>query len=79
MRFRYTFAVEIINPTAMTKYKLKKTKTEESVVNAYKRMEESVTRGYQAVENAVVGTYQKIEDKFVDTFLKEVKDEKDNK
>ena len=59
----------------MTKYRLKKTKTEESIVNAYKRMEESVVRGYQAVENAVVGTYQKIEDKFVEAFLEEVKDE----
>ena len=79
MRFRYTFAVEIINLTAMAKYKLKKTKPEESIVNAYKRMEESVVKGYQTVENAVVGTYQKIEDKFVDTFQEEVKDEKDNK
>ena len=59
----------------MTKYRLKKTKTEESIVNAYKRMEESVVKGYQAIEDTVVGAYQKIEDKFVGAFLEEVKDE----
>ena len=63
------------NLTAMTKYRLKKTKTEESIVNAYKRMEESIVTRYLAIENAVVGAYQKIEEKFVDTFLEEMKEE----
>lgn len=62
----------------MTKYRLKKTKTEESIVNAYKRMEGSIVKGYQAIEDTVVGAYQKIEDKFVDTFLEEVTDEDEN-
>lgn len=60
------------------KYKLKTTKTEKSIVEAYKKLERSVVNGYSAIENAVVGTYQKIEDKFVDTFLEEVKDDNDN-
>lgn len=74
--FRCTFAVEIINLTAMTKYKLKKTKTEESIVNAYKRMEAGVVKGYQAIEDTVVGAYQKIEDKFVEAFLEKENEEK---
>ena len=55
------------------KYKLKTTKVEKSVVEAYKKLERSVVESYFAVENAFVGAYQKIEDKFVDTFLEEVK------
>lgn len=66
--------------TTMTKYRLKKTKTEESIVNAYKRMEGSIVKGYQAIEDTMVGTYQKIEDKFVEAFLvKENEDENENK
>ena len=57
------------------KYKLKTTKVEKSVVEAYKKLERSVVESYFAVENAFVGAYQKIEDKFVDTFLEEMKDE----
>ena len=53
------------------KYKLKTTKVEKSVVEAYQKLERSVVKSYFAVENAFVGTYQKIEDKFVDTFLVE--------
>lgn len=60
------------------KYKLKTTKVEKSVVEAYKKLERSVVESYFAVENAFVGAYQKIEDKFVDTFLEEVTDENDN-
>ncbi len=59
----------------MTKYRPKKTKTEESIVRAYKQMEESIVRSYFAMERAVVGRYQKIEDKFVDTFLEELSNE----
>ena len=39
----------------MTQYKLKKTKTEESILNAYKRMEERIVASYFAIENSVVG------------------------
>lgn len=39
----------------MTQYKLKKTKTEESIMNAYKRMEERIVASYFAIENSVVG------------------------
>ena len=60
------------------KYKLKTTKVEKSVVEAYKKLERSVVESYFAVENAFVGAYQKIEDKFVDTFLEEVTDENEN-
>ena len=60
------------------KYKLKTTKVEKSVVEAYQKLERSVVKSYFAVENVFVGTYQKIEDKFVDTFLEEVTDEDDN-
>lgn len=60
------------------KYKLKTTKVEKSVVEAYQKLERSVVKSYFAVENVFVGTYQKIEDKFVDTFLEEVKDDNDN-
>lgn len=66
-------------PTSMTtnkpKYKLKPTKIEKSVVEAYKRLEQSVVNSYFAIENTVVGAYQKIEDKFVDTFLVEDNDD----
>ncbi len=57
--------------TNKPKYRLKPTKIEKSVAEAYKRLEQSVVNSYFAIENAVVGTYQKIEDKFVDTFLVE--------
>lgn len=60
------------------KYKLKTTKVEKSVVEAYKKLEQSVIKSYFAVENTFVGAYQKIEDKFVDTFLEEVTDEDEN-
>lgn len=60
------------------KYKLKTTKVEKSVVEAYQKLERSVVKSYFAVENVFVGTYQKIEDKFVDTFLEEVTDEDEN-
>ena len=53
------------------KYKLKTTKLEKSVVEAYQKLERSVVKSYFAVENAFVGAYQKIEDKFVETFLVE--------
>lgn len=65
--------------TNKTKYKLKPTKIEKSVVEAYKRLERSVVNSYFAIEHTVVGTYQKIEDKFVDTFLIEDNDNKDEK
>ena len=52
-------------------YRLKKTKVEESVVNAYKKMEEGIVRGYAAVERTFVDGYQRIEDKFVEKFLEE--------
>ena len=51
--------------------RLKKTKVEESVVNAYKKMEEGIVRGYAAVERTFVDGYQRIEDKFVEKFLEE--------
>lgn len=60
------------------KYKLKTTKVEKSVVEAYQKLERSVVKSYFAVENVFVGAYQKIEDKFVDTFLEEVTDEDEN-
>ena len=59
----------------MTQYKLKKTKTEESILNAYKRMEERIVASYFAIENSVVGAYKKIEDDFVEHFLEKVEDE----
>ena len=52
-------------------YRLKKTKVEESVVNAYKQMEENIVRNYLAMERAFVDGYQHIEDKFVEKFLEE--------
>ena len=58
----------------MTQYKLKKTKTEESIMNAYKRMEERIVASYFAIENSVVGAYKKIEDDFVEHFLEKVED-----
>ena len=61
------------------KYKLKTTKVEKSVVEAYKKLERSVVESYFAVENAFVGAYQKIEDKFVDTFLEEVTDDNEER
>ena len=62
----------------MTQYKLKKTKTEERILNAYKRMEERIVASYLAIENSVVGAYKKIEDDFVEHFLEKVEDENDN-
>lgn len=62
----------------MTKYRPKKTKTEESIVRAYKQMEESIVKSYFTMEHAVVRTYQKIEDKFVERFLEEVNDESED-
>ena len=62
----------------MTQYKLKKTKTEESIMNAYKRMEERIVASYFAIENAVGGAYKKIEDDFVEHFLEKVEDENEN-
>ena len=59
----------------MTQYKLKKTKTEESILNAYKRMEERIVASYLAIENSVVGAYKKIEDKFVEAFLENENDD----
>lgn len=59
----------------MTQYKLKKTKTEESIMNAYKRMEERIVASYFAIENSVVGAYKKIEDKFVEAFLENENDD----
>ena len=59
----------------MTQYKLKKTKTEESILNAYKRREERIVASYLAIENSVVGAYKKIEDDFVEHFLEKVEDE----
>ena len=59
----------------MTQYKLKKTKTEERIMNAYKRMEERIVASYFAIENSVVGAYKKIEDDFVEHFLEKVEDE----
>ena len=59
----------------MTQYKLKKNKTEESIMNAYKRMEERIVSSYFAIENSVVGAYKKIEDDFVEHFLEKVEDE----
>ncbi|MBR4042419.1 MAG: hypothetical protein IKJ09_08970 [Bacteroidaceae bacterium] len=41
------------------KYKLKTTKVEKSVVEAYQKLERSVVKSYFAVENAFVGAYQK--------------------
>ena len=58
-------------------YRLKKTKVEESVVNAYKKMEAGIIRGYTAVERTFVDGYQRIEDKFVEKFLEE-KENSDN-
>ena len=65
-------------PTPKKTYRLKKTKVEESVVNAYKRMEERIVASYRAIENSVVGTYKKIEDDFVEHFLEKVDDENEN-
>ena len=62
----------------MTQYKLKKTKTEERIMNAYKRMEERIVASYLAIENSVVGAYKKIEDDFVEHFLEKVEDDKEN-
>lgn len=62
----------------MTQYKLKKTKTEKSIMNAYKRMEERIVASNFAIENSVVGAYKKIEDDFVEHFLEKVEDENDN-
>lgn len=59
----------------MTKYKLKKGKVENAVVEAYKKIENGVVDGYQAIEDAVVGTYKTIEGKFVERFLEETKEE----
>ena len=60
-------------------YRLKKTKVEESVVNAYKQMEENIVRNYLAMEHAFVNGYQHIEDKFVERFLEvDNKNEDDN-
>ena len=44
----------------MTEYKLKKTKIEDKVVGAYKKIEDGVVS---------VDTYKTIEDKFVEKFL----------
>ena len=63
----------------MTQYKLKKTKTEENIMNAYKRMEERIVASYFTIENSVVGAYKKIEDDFVEHFLEKVEDENDDK
>ena len=63
----------------MTQYKLKKPKTEESIMNAYKRMEERIVASYLAIENSVVGAYKKIEDDFVEHFLEKVEDENEEK
>ena len=52
-------------------YRLKKTKVEESVVNAYKKMEKSIVRNYRAMERTFIDGYQRIEDKFVEKFLEE--------
>ena len=62
----------------MTQYKLKKTKTEESIMNACKRMEERIVASYFAIENSVVGAYKKIEDDFVEHFLEKVEDENED-
>jgi hypothetical protein len=62
----------------MTQYKLKKTKTEESIMNAYKRMEERIVASYFTIENSVVGAYKKIEDDFVEHFLEKVEDTNEN-
>ena len=58
----------------MTQYKLKKTKTEESIMNVYKRMEERIVASYFTIENSVVGAYKKIEDDFVEHFFEKVED-----
>ena len=52
-------------------YRLKKTKAEESVVNAYKKMEKGIVRNYHTMERLFVDGYQRIEDKFVEKFLEE--------
>ena len=65
-------------PTPKKTYRLKKTKVEESVVNAYKRMEERIVASYRAIENSVVRTYKKIEDDFVGHFLEKVYDENED-
>ena len=66
-------------PTPKKTYRLKKTKVEESVVNAYKKMEENIVRNYLAMERAFVNGYQHIEDKFVERFLEvDNKNEDDN-
>ena len=62
----------------MTQYKLKKTKTEESILNAYKRMGERIVASYFAIENSVVGAYKKIEDDFVEHFLEKVEGTNEN-
>ncbi len=56
----------------MSNYKLKSTKTEKAVVDAYKKVEDGVVNGYKAVENTVVGAYKTVEKKFVDKFLENV-------
>ena len=56
----------------MTKYKLKTTKTEKVIVEAFDAMCEGVVDGYKNIENNVVRAYKKIENKFVDKFLEEV-------
>ena len=58
-------------PKPKKTYRLKKTKVEESVVNAYKKMEENIVRNYLAMERLFVDGYQHIEDKFVEKFLEE--------
>lgn len=64
-------------PTPKKTYRLKKTKVEESVVNAYKKMEAGIVRSYAAVERTFVDGYHRIEEKFVEKFLEE-KDNSDN-
>lgn len=64
-------------PTPKKTYRLKKTKVEESVVNAYKKMEAGIVRSYAAVERTFVDGYQRIEDRFIEKFLEE-KDNSDN-
>lgn len=44
----------------MTKYKLKTTKTEKVIVEAFDTMCEGVVDGYKNIENNVVRTYKKI-------------------
>ncbi len=42
------------------KYKLKTTKVEKSVVEAYQKLERSVVKSYFAVENAFVGLTRRL-------------------